>query len=100
MCKKHGLVWQDRHKHLDGKNPCPKCGKISGSEKRRKNTADFIKRAKKIHGDEYDYSLTEYRTTHKNLTIICKIHGPFPQKPSNHLHGKGCSKCGDIRVSK
>jgi len=100
VCKIHGLIWQDRNTHLISKKPCPKCGKISGSEKRRKNTADFIKRAKKIHGDEYDYSLTEYRTTHENLTIICKIHGPFPQKPGNHLHGKGCSKCGDIRGGK
>ena len=45
VCKKHGLVWQDRHKHLDGKKPCPKCGKEFGSLNRRKKTGSRVFKA-------------------------------------------------------
>jgi hypothetical protein len=40
-----------------------------------------------------------YRGYHKNVEIICKEHGSFPQTPANHLNGKGCSKCSGILVS-
>lgn len=53
----------------------------------------FIHRAKDVHGDKYDYSLTEYKHSTKDVVIICPLHGPFRQKPSNHLTGHGCAKC-------
>lgn len=54
---------------------------------------EFIKRAKSVHGDKYDYSLVEYRKGNKKDFIICPEHGRFEQVRSNHLQGKGCSKC-------
>jgi len=54
---------------------------------------DFINRCISIHNDRYDYSLVEYKGSHKKIKIICKIHGIFEQTPSNHLLGKGCSVC-------
>lgn len=57
-------------------------------------TNDFIKKARKIHDDKYDYSQTEYKNTHTNVKIICPIHGVFLQTPHTHLQGRGCSKCG------
>jgi len=56
-------------------------------------TEEFIEKAKKIHGDKYDYSLVDYKKSHSNIKIICKIHGIFEQLPNNHLGGKGCIKC-------
>ncbi len=57
-------------------------------------TEIFIKRAKLIHGDRYDYSLVDYSSTHKKIVIICPIHGIFLQKPNSHLSTKaGCPKC-------
>ena len=61
---------------------------------KRITTADFIERAKAVHGDRYDYSLAEYQGIHKYVTIVCAEHGPFQQSPANHYHGKGCSDCG------
>lgn len=61
---------------------------------KRVTTADFIERAKAVHGDRYDYSLAEYLGIHKDVTIVCAEHGPFEQSPANHYQGKGCPDCG------
>ena len=61
---------------------------------RKLDTKEFIRRAKEIHGNKYDYSHANYKGTHICLKIKCKIHGFFDQKPSSHLLGKGCLKCG------
>ena len=44
-------------------------------------TEEFIKRAKEIHGDKYDYSLVEYKGIYEKVKIICPIHGLFEQSP-------------------
>ena len=67
--------------------------------RRRKTTEQFIKEAKEIHGDKYDYFKTEYISARKKVIIICKKHGEFEQTPDNHLHGAGCLKCGNKRTS-
>ncbi len=59
-------------------------------------TDEFIKRAKKIHGDKYDYSLVEYKTIHTKVKIICSEHGIFEQTPKSHLRGSKCKKCKKI----
>ena len=56
-------------------------------------TEQFIEKAKKVHGDLYDYSLVEYVNTQVKVEIICKIHGVFIQRVSNHFRGSGCKKC-------
>ena len=58
-------------------------------------TEEFILKAKKVHGDKYDYSQVNYVKTTIPVTIICPIHGPFTQRPVNHLRGKGCKYCGN-----
>lgn len=59
------------------------------------NTEQFIKKAKEIHGDRYDYTKTEYERGNKSfVTIICKLHGNFIQRYDQHLAGKGCPNCG------
>lgn len=57
-------------------------------------TEDFIKRAKGVHGDKYDYSKTIYVNNRTKVYIICSEHGKFYQTPSAHLSGSGCKKCG------
>ena len=56
-------------------------------------TEEFIKRAKQIHGDRYDYSKVIYVNAHTKVCIICPEHGEFWQIPNNHLKGKGCPVC-------
>ena len=47
-----------------------------------------------MHGTKYDYSLVEYTGTYSPITIICKEHGAFSQRPYAHLNGQGCRNCG------
>ena len=49
---------------------------------------------KAVHGDTYDYSKVIYTTNKKCVTITCKIHGDFQQRPRNHTVGEGCPICG------
>lgn len=56
-------------------------------------TEEFIEKARKVHGDKYDYSKVDYKTTHEKVVITCKKHGDFEQSPSSHLYGNGCPKC-------
>lgn len=60
---------------------------------------EFIAKAKLKHGELYDYSLVDYRGYLNPITIICKEHGTFQQKPNNHLFGSRCPLCSDISKS-
>lgn len=48
-------------------------------------TEDFIKKARSIHGDRYDYSKTIYKSIKDKCIIICKEHGEFCITPESHL---------------
>ena len=61
-------------------------------------TNEFIEKALKIHGSKYDYSKTVYEKSNEKVCIICPEHGEFWQTPSNHLAGKGCTKCKYITI--
>ena len=56
---------------------------------------NFIIKSKEIHGNRYDYSLTEYKGSHHKVKIICPKHGMFEQRASSHISGRGCKKCSD-----
>lgn len=60
---------------------------------RKLTTEEFIERARKVHGNMYDYSKAEYVGANKNINIICPIHGSFWQRASFHLGGMKCRKC-------
>lgn len=65
---------------------------------RRLTTDEFVSRARTIHGEAFDYSLVEYKSTNSPVKIICPIHGIFEKSPSNHLHKtrpQGCPECAD-----
>ena len=71
------------------------------SESLENRTIHFIKRAKAMHGEKFDYSQTEYIHAKSKVKIICPIHGDFLQTPDKHLakNSKGCQKCwSDIRI--
>ena len=56
-------------------------------------TEQFIKKAKQVHKNTYDYSLVEYVNNSTKVKIICSIHGEFEQTPAGHLSGYKCQKC-------
>lgn len=57
------------------------------------NTAEFIKKAKEVHNNKYDYSKVLYKRAIEKVEIICPTHSSFFQQPNNHLTGYGCKKC-------
>lgn len=72
---------------------CKVCTKLKRSKENTLPQEEFIKRAKLIHGDKYNYSKTVYIKAKEKVCIICPKHGEFWQKADNHLHGKGCPSC-------
>ena len=60
-------------------------------------TEDFIEKAKKVHGDKYDYSQVKYINTSTKVCIICPKHGEFWQTPNSHLQGSGCPSCSNVK---
>ena len=60
----------------------------------------FIKKAKEVHGDLYDYSLVHYADSHTKVKIICKEHGIFETKPYVHICGAICFECSYLSREK
>ena len=102
ICKKHKEsveFWQTPNNHLRF-HGCPKCAKKSSSEAQRMSLKEFVERARKIHGDKYDYSKVNYINANTKVCIICNNHDEpyeFWQSPDVHLRGFGCSKCSGLK---
>lgn len=88
ICREHGEFLQTPNNHLN-KQGCYNCKNNS----QRSNLDIFIKRSKEKHGDKYDYSKCKYKNIRTDITITCKKHGDFLQKPNKHINGNGCPKC-------
>ena len=87
ICLEHGEFWQKPCGHLFGQG-CPKCAG------RSLTLEDFIKKAREIHGDKYDYSESVYVQSDKKIEIKCNNCGhKFWQKPWSHLQNHGCPNC-------
>ena len=99
VCPVHGEFWQTPYNHLNGQG-CPKCGIDRARKKQLLTTCEFIEKARKVHGDKYDYSKTEYKNSHTKVCIICSVHGEFWQTPSDHLGGCGCPICKESKLEK
>ena len=93
ICPEHGEFWQTPSRHINQKCGCPRCANNVGY-----TTEEFIKRAKKIHGDKYDYSKVNYINRNTKVCIIDKEIGEFWQTPSSHLGGHGPSSGRGKRV--
>ena len=98
ICPEHGEFWQTPTGHLSGRG-CSKCGNEFNGECKRLSLSDFIKQARKVHGDKYNYSKVNYVNSVTKVCIICPEHGEFRQTPSSHLSGCGCPKCGFEKIS-
>ena len=92
ICPVHGVFEQTPNKHLAGQG-CKQCGRDSTKTGRD----EFIKRARAVHGDKYDYSEVIYVRKDQKVKIICPIHGIFEQTPHSHVTLKqNCPKCSAI----
>lgn len=96
ICKSCGSFFQTMNRHITSQCGCPTCP--------RRNTEDFIKLSKEIHGNLYNYEKVKYIGNHKKIIITCLEHGEFEQTPATHLRGYGCSSCssslGETKIRK
>lgn len=60
---------------------------------RKLTREEFIERARKVHGDKYDYDNVFYQGFDITVNIGCQKHGLFKQTPHKHLMGQGCPLC-------
>jgi len=97
FCKQpgHGIFHQIPYDHQKGCG-CKKCMISAGKLRDTLTTDAFIKKAKYIHSNKYDYSKSAYINSHNFIIIVCPKHGEFKQKAYSHLQGIGCAKCTHI----
>lgn len=93
-CKEHGDFYTYPFDAL--KYGCPNCAEKERINHIRLTKDEFIAKAKKVHGEKYDYSETIYKGSMDKVEIRCPIHGVFKQTPNVHLRGSGCPLCGNI----
>ena len=91
ICPEHGEFWQSPANHLLGIG-CPKCEQIAIDKLKQAIVENFIKKARLVHGDKYDYSKVKYVNGKTKVCIIDPEYGEFWQKPNDHLKGCGCPK--------
>lgn len=61
---------------------------------------EFVELAKKAQGDKFDnyiYLKEYYTKATDKVGIICKKHGLFWQRGLDHLNGRGCSECSNVK---
>lgn len=84
-----------------GCQPCSAKGR--GEKTRAKTKAQIISRAKRIHGDIYDYDLAAFTGMNSPISVTCRKHGvTFSPTAANHLHPAnptGCPECGVEHLS-
>lgn len=96
ICPIHGEFQQNARDHLRGYG-CSSCGFYKIGNRRRSNLEEFVRKARLIHGNKYDYSKVVYINGNSKVIIICPIHGEFEQTPGSHLYGNGCSNCSESK---
>lgn len=79
--------------HINNKQGCASCSKVL-----KYNYENLVTRARKIHGDKYDYSLAEELpkiTALTSIMIKCNVcNHTFPQVVNDHINDAcGCTKC-------
>jgi hypothetical protein len=111
ICPEHGIFSKKIYKHE--KEGCPHCSLIDKHKKLSKThmkkehgedltpTESFIKKAKSIHGDTYDYSKTVYESARKPVTIFCNMCGNYftLSRAGGHVSkpARGCNICAPKR---
>jgi len=88
ICDDHGEFEQTPTNHLSGKG-CKYCGGTA-----KMDTKLFIKKAKEVYNDKYDYSKVNYINNTTDVIIICPEHGEFITTPNNFISkNRGCPYC-------
>lgn len=94
-CPTHGDFKITPERVIHQHSGCPKC------QGKQLTNNEWIERAKKVHGDKYDYSNFQYKKSIQKTKIGCLIHGEFLMSPNDHINnGQGCPRCRESKGEK
>lgn len=106
-CDKHGklntkLLWHlNVYKESGG---CRACIKENAIKRLTHTTQMWIEKAQAVHGDRYDYSVSEYKGKSQPIQISCRKHGVFEINcAGSHIHKQmrqGCPRCNKRQGSR
>lgn len=89
ICPIHGSFFQTPANHINHKQNCFRCS----YENKFLTQQEWIDKARKTHGNLFDYSKSIYESNRKKIEIICSKHGSFWQNAAGHLNGNKCPYC-------
>lgn len=100
ICPIHGEFEQPIKVHLMGCK-CRKCAYLKNGRNRRMTQAEFITRAKKVHGNNFDWDDVIYKTMRERIHIKCNLCGKYNDiLARDFLQGVGCSHCKLSRLER
>ena len=98
-CKKHGFFTQRAATHMAG-HGCSDCGIEKRKPAQKMSLKIWLEKARKTHGDRFDYSRVEYLGSGEPVEIGCPDHGFFMQVATRHLKSKlACPSCVGLNIS-
>lgn len=102
-CRKHDIAFSVaplNHLHPVSPTGCPACGRERQAGFHAMGAKEFAERARRVHGDQYDYGEVEYVNNRERVAIRCRHHGIFMQSPYAHLSKSGCPVCSGSRMER
>jgi hypothetical protein len=97
VCKVHGVFSQLPKIHLKGCD-CQHCALALHPNHQPLTQREFIQKAIVKHKNKYKYSAVVYVNNATKVNIECDCGNIFSIRPSAHLSGQGCYKCGKIKT--
>ena len=95
ICPEHGAFEQRPQDHLNQGHGCAAC-----AGRRPVDYAEFVRRARAVHGARYTYAEKDYQAYKQPTIVLCPEHGPFSVLPQNHTDRQsGCPQCASLRTS-
>ena len=92
-CPVHGPFLQRADLHLIG-HGCPECYGQSNKWDAKERGRRFFEKARKIHGEQFDYSEANYVNKRTHIRIRCKKHDYwFTCRPDEHIHVRSGGCC-------
>jgi protein-arginine kinase activator protein McsA len=106
VCNKCNKIFEQIPRNHTYGHGCQSCSmKINNILIHRSSKDEFIEKAKKVHGDKYNYDLIDYVNNKIKVKILCNnCNKIFEQIPSSHTRGRGCPSCkqseGEVKIKK
>ncbi len=103
FCKVCNIVFEQNYSSHQKGHGCKQCQYKQLAKHNTYTFGEFVNKAKKVHGDMYEYVDSNYINSLTKIGILClQCNSLFYQIPGNHLSGHGCpnDRCVNTKISK